>query len=193
MLDVFSEIKHRLPTQEVLVYYGYRPNRAGYICCPFHSDRTPSLKIYPDGWKCYGCDKGGSVIDFVAEVFDLTPLEAAKQLNRDFSLYLPLGDKPAEVDWQAIQYRQVIAEAHGAFEEWRESFIDILNIAIRRANTVHIETLNELTESETSALQLREAFEYWADELSHGTPEAQAQIYRERGQIAQWIQQVLKS
>jgi hypothetical protein len=36
--------------------------------CPFHDDRSPSFTVWPDGhWKCFGCGKGGSVIDFVME------------------------------------------------------------------------------------------------------------------------------
>ena len=33
----------------------------------------------------------------------------------------------------------------------------------------------------------------WADTLADGTPEEQAQIYKERGQIARWIEKVLSS
>lgn len=37
--------------------------------CPFHDDKdTPSLVVYPDkqNWHCFGCQKRGDVIDFVA-------------------------------------------------------------------------------------------------------------------------------
>lgn len=37
------------------------------------------------------CDMGGSVIDFVAKLYSLTPKEAAQKLNEDFSLGLPMG------------------------------------------------------------------------------------------------------
>lgn len=36
--------------------------------CPFHADKkSPSLTIYPDNqsWYCFGCGKGGDVLDFI--------------------------------------------------------------------------------------------------------------------------------
>ena len=44
--------------------------RSGMIRCPFHDDHTPSCMIYAvkpyrKGWYCFGCHKGGSVIDWV--------------------------------------------------------------------------------------------------------------------------------
>ena len=70
-LSVFDEVRERISTTEAARYYGYEPNRAGFICCPFHKDRTPSLRLYPDGFYCFGCGAGGSVIDFVGRLFHL--------------------------------------------------------------------------------------------------------------------------
>lgn len=59
-------IKSRIEMPELLELLGFEPNRAGYISCPAHKDKTPSLKIYENGkgWYCFSCNKGGSVIDF---------------------------------------------------------------------------------------------------------------------------------
>jgi len=39
------------------------------IQCPFHRDRTPSMRIYKDNsYYCFGCDVGGqNCIDFMLE------------------------------------------------------------------------------------------------------------------------------
>jgi hypothetical protein len=49
--------------------------------CPFHSDKkTPSFFVYPTGWHCFGCQKSGTIIDFVMEYEHLDLKEAIKRL-----------------------------------------------------------------------------------------------------------------
>ncbi len=92
-MDLFSEIKSRVSMENAARYYGFEVARGGKIRCPFHDDRHPSLQIYKDGrgWWCYVCDMGGSVIDFVAKLYSLSPKEAAQKLNEDFGLGLAVG------------------------------------------------------------------------------------------------------
>ena len=35
--------------------------------CPFHSDRTPSFRVFPDSkrFKCFGCGVRGDVFEFL--------------------------------------------------------------------------------------------------------------------------------
>ena len=41
-----SEIKNTYSMRDIVERYGFHPNRAGFISCPFHQgDRTPSLKV----------------------------------------------------------------------------------------------------------------------------------------------------
>ncbi len=56
---------------------------------PGHSDKTPSMKLYPttNTFHCFGCGAGGSVIDLVAEVHGIaSPLEAAKWLADRYNI-----------------------------------------------------------------------------------------------------------
>lgn len=48
---------------------GLQVGRSGKAVCPFHEDRTPSLHVYEQpgqGWYCFGCGRGGSVMDLAA-------------------------------------------------------------------------------------------------------------------------------
>ena len=66
MIDA-AEIKKVVDMENVLAWYGLTPNRAGFIVCPFHPDKSPSLKIYEGngGWHCFGCGAGSDIFDFV--------------------------------------------------------------------------------------------------------------------------------
>lgn len=50
--------------------------------CPFHAEKTGSFTIYlsQNSWWCYGCQNGGSVVDFVMQQNGIDFLEAVKQL-----------------------------------------------------------------------------------------------------------------
>lgn len=75
----------------LLELHGLRPNRQGFLRCPFHSgDRTPSMKVYPNGrgWVCFGCHKGGDVINLARCLYDTDYKGAVSRLNADFHLGL---------------------------------------------------------------------------------------------------------
>ena len=89
--DAGRQIRQQLTMREVAELYGFTPDRNGFIKCPFHSrDNHGSLKLYPEdrGWHCFGCNAGGSVIDFVMKLFDLTFQQAVLRLDNDFGLHL---------------------------------------------------------------------------------------------------------
>lgn len=60
-----DEIKQSVSMSEVVERYGYHPNRAGFIYCPFHKEKTASMKIYKDSYNCFGCGRSGDVFSFV--------------------------------------------------------------------------------------------------------------------------------
>ncbi len=78
---IFTEAKNAVTLPDAARAYGFTPNRAGFICCPFHTEKTPSLKLYERRFRCFGCGVGGDVVDFVGMIFGLEPLEAVKRLN----------------------------------------------------------------------------------------------------------------
>lgn len=99
MNDLAAEIKRALPARDVLEHYGFHPSRTGFLQCPFHQgDKHGSLKVYDGerGWHCFGCGRGGSVIDFVMELFGLTFPQACLRLNTDFHLGLAEEEDPEE-------------------------------------------------------------------------------------------------
>ena len=89
MVSYRSEhIKASLDIDRVVSFYGYEPNRQGFLSCPFHSERTASFKIYPksNSFYCFGCGAGGDVIDFVRLLYGLDFGQACLRLESDFGL-----------------------------------------------------------------------------------------------------------
>lgn len=76
-----EEIKKTYSMRDILARYGIQPNRAGFIRCPFHKEKTASMKIYQDSYYCFGCGAHGDVFDFVSAMDNLTFREAFRELG----------------------------------------------------------------------------------------------------------------
>ena len=61
-----SEIKQQYSMREIVERYGFHPNRAGFISCPFQTgDRSPSLKVYKKDFHCHACGANGDIFTFI--------------------------------------------------------------------------------------------------------------------------------
>ena len=84
-LNVFEAVKQSVTTRQAAEHYGIHVGRNGMACCPFHHDKTPSMKL-DRRYHCFGCGADGDVIDFAAALYGLGKKEAAVQLAQDFGL-----------------------------------------------------------------------------------------------------------
>ena len=85
-MNMFETVKSAVTMKQAAEHYGCKVNRGDMICCPFHDDRHPSMKLNRDYFYCFGCGATGDVIDFVARLFGLSSYEAAKKLAYDFGI-----------------------------------------------------------------------------------------------------------
>lgn len=76
-----DEIKSTYSMRDILGRYGLQPNRSGFICCPFHKEKTASMKIYQDSYYCFGCGAHGDIFDFVGKMENITFREAFFELG----------------------------------------------------------------------------------------------------------------
>ena len=65
IMEAAPIIKKQVTSRQVVEHYGFKPDRGGYICCPFHGEKTASLKVHKSGWYCYGCHEGGDAVEFI--------------------------------------------------------------------------------------------------------------------------------
>lgn len=81
-----EKIKAINPLREKMIEYGVELDRHGFARCPFHSEKTASMRVYADdSFYCFGCGAHGDVITFVMKMDNISFPEACKKLDGDLS------------------------------------------------------------------------------------------------------------
>ena len=88
-----DELAARNPIEEVVGQY-VNLKRSGsnlFGLCPFHGEKTPSFSVSPDKgiYYCFGCHKGGSVINFEMEIEGLSYPDAVRALAKRAGMTVP--------------------------------------------------------------------------------------------------------
>lgn len=124
----FDAIRRDYPLETVVakVVQLRRSGANKVACCPFHTDKTPSLVLYKDHtYHCFGCGAHGDVLDFVAGT-QRTSISGAIR-------YLTGGNAPVldEVDQQrraqemrqreAAQAKHAADAVQGARSRWQRA------------------------------------------------------------------------
>ena len=84
-MNLFEAVKAAVTPRMAAERYGLPVRQENMVCCPFHADRTPSMKLNEDYFYCFGCGASGDVIDLAARLFGLSGYDAAKKLAAAFS------------------------------------------------------------------------------------------------------------
>lgn len=144
-----DEIKECRSMASVVEQYGFRPNRAGFIPCPFHKgDREPSMKIYKDSYYCFGCGAGGDIFDFVKKIDGCSFKDAFFLLGGNY-------DKPTYQSKLAIYRAQKARETRDNAERRIRQRVELNNmlIDIYRASVDRSEPLSDEWCESYNALQ----------------------------------------
>ena len=85
--DLIEEIKDGIDIVDFIVEYVdlRKKGREYFGNCPFHDERTGSFSVTPNKgmYYCFGCRKGGDVIDFCREYLDMTYEQSIKYLGSE--------------------------------------------------------------------------------------------------------------
>lgn len=79
-----EEIKSQYTMQDVLRKYGLTTNAKGFMRCPFHNEKTPSMKIYKTNYHCFGCGADGDIFDFVQKMENCDFKTAFRELGGEY-------------------------------------------------------------------------------------------------------------
>ena len=88
-----DELTARNPIEDVVGQY-VTLKRSGsnlFGLCPFHGEKTASFSVAPDKgiYYCFGCHKGGSVINFQMEIEGLSYPDAVRSLAKRVGMEVP--------------------------------------------------------------------------------------------------------
>ena len=188
MDGVFEEIKDRVSMPEVVKFYGFDVNRGGMMCCPFHDDRNPSMKIYEQNYYCFGCGESGDATGFVAKIYGLRQIDAAKKISYDFGLGLFDRDRAVPIKTEPSEYQKfrgwinsattIVSAYFDKLNDWRERYRP--KNENDKPNALFVESLQQMS-----------YVEYLRDTLKFGSKEDQHDMYEHDKAVIEKIRQRL--
>jgi DNA primase len=93
-----------------------RAGKAWQWYCPFHADhKTPSLTVYADGFKCFGCGAQGDAIGWLMLREGVSFLEACERLGA--------GNAPSHAPRPAVQTPAVKEAPAEAWQDAARAFV----------------------------------------------------------------------
>ena len=99
-----DELITRNPIEDVVGQYVRLTRKGGNLfgLCPFHGEKTASFSVTPDKgmYYCFGCHKGGGVVNFIMEEEGLSYPDAVRFLAKRAGM-----DVPEDEQYQS-RYRQ---------------------------------------------------------------------------------------
>ena len=88
-----DELVARNPIEDVVGQYVTLKRSGGNMfgLCPFHGEKTASFSVAPDKgiYYCFGCHKGGGVINFMMELEGLSYPDAVRSLAKRAGMEVP--------------------------------------------------------------------------------------------------------
>ena len=203
-MSIFMDIRQHITARQAAEYYGLKVSPKGMACCPFHEDKHPSMKI-DTGFFCFGCGAMGSdATGYVAKVFGLSQIDAARKLISDLHLPIEAGYPDAESaraareQWKRQEReRQRSVREKLRFNRWCGERINELKKAMQLAERIQArfhevgrvgeEIPREVADADVAASRM----DYWLDVLCTGTNEDRQEFYRYFGEaLTETLQKV---
>ena len=168
-MTIFEAVKSTVTTRMAAEHFGLSVSRNGMVCCPFHRDLHPSMKLYHNHFHCFGCQANGDVIEFTSKLFGITALEAAQKLSADFgiqtgkpSVLAKLNRYKTQAENERLCFR-VLREYLQILQDWKVRF---------SPQTPEDDPDDRFVE----ACHMLECTQYMLDLLTIGSPEERTEL-----------------
>lgn len=139
--ELYRKVKEGVTARQVAEHYGFPPNTKGLCLCPFHQDKKPSLKIYPNGkgFYCFACGAGGDQIKLAALYMGVSNTEAAEELAVAFQIpvSVPTTYREKREFELKMKKRRKLADFRKRAEMYLQMYRILLCEARRQPDTPH--------------------------------------------------------
>lgn len=88
---LFQQIREQTDTRRIMEDSGVQFNRFNKACCPFHNEKTASLSVKNNRYKCFGCGASGGAVDFIMNTHGMGTQDAAKYIIERYGLNIDMG------------------------------------------------------------------------------------------------------
>ena len=168
-MNLFEAVKAAVTPRMAAERYGLPVRQGNMVCCPFHNDRTPSMKLNEEYFYCFGCGAHGDVVALTAQLFDLPPAEAAKKLAADFgiveqkpSVLTKLRRSKSQAELESRSFR-VLGDYLQILQDWK-------------AHCAPQSPEDAIDPRYAEACHMLERIENMLDILTCGTPKERAEV-----------------
>ena len=168
-MNLFDTVKAAVTPRMAAERYGLPIRQGSMIRCPFHADRTPSMKLNEDYFYCFGCGASGDVIDLAARLFGLSSYDAAKKLAADFGI---TGQKPSIL--ARLQRGKSQAEAERESSRVLQDYLRILQDW--KENCAPQSPVDGIDPRYAEACHMLERIGNMLDILACGSPQERAEV-----------------
>lgn len=136
----YRDINNALNCEDVAQYLGLDVKRH-FCICPFHDEKTASMRLYREGYYCFGCQASGDSIDLASKVMNVKPAAAVVILNDYFHLGLDLKRRSSAAQTKG---RKSGAWKGELYDKWYQEALSMLSDYIRISyNVMNATTLEE--------------------------------------------------
>lgn len=163
------------------------------VCCPFHNDKHPSMKV-DKGFYCFACGAKGDVIHFTERMYGLSPYEAAKKLVNDYQIPVEINTRKMKTGGnKKIIKKKNPYQLRQEFEKWEKYCICTLSDYLHLMEEWKVEYAPQYFEDEwkdkfVEACQNRERISYYLDILLMGELEERIEFMKNKGEEVKQIE-----
>ena len=185
-MNIFEEVKAAVDINTATEYYGLNV-RKDTALCPFHAEKTASMKLYHDHFYCFGCGEHGDVIKLTSKLLGLSPIDSARRLAADFNVLIHDEYNPKEQTRNKASPQKIVTykeQENRAYRLLADYCKYLEDCRIRYAPHTPEERPHPLF---VTALSELEMFRYYRDLFIYGDFEERKAFIEEQGKLLERI------